>query len=342
MKIGKGNFIWAIGGKNEFGKVLDDVTVYNIDENRWYSSINSELKEMPYGVQGAGWTLFKNKIYSFGGKTKFHSGCSKYVQEYDIKLNKWRLLPSLSKPRSKLSKFIPVIDNRFVYLFGGDCSKGAFNRVNWNWQFDLEKKKWNVNVANAPYSQSFPVATFHKGWIYYITGNTKKGTFNNYRGALNQRYNPKEDRWEVMTPCPVPTTDGAGDKCKNEFHYIGGWNTNPKYYNALKRNYKGNIKRLHLVYNYDTDSWRFEKKIAMKWHHGGCLAGKNHLWLFLGIIDQDISFSNRILRYYNAKAKMLQHTNKIFFWNGKNWKEMRPAPVRKMNFGTIFSNIGPV
>ncbi|GAG69610.1 unnamed protein product, partial [marine sediment metagenome] len=35
------------------------------------------------------------------------------------------------------------------------------------------------------------------------------------------------------------------------------------------------------------------------------------------------------------------HSNKIFRWDGKNWTELKEAPVRKMNFGTIYTTIGP-
>ena len=329
--MSKGKYLWTIGGKVENNYTLGDTTVYDITNNEWYSSENEQLEPMPHPVQGAGWTLFENKIFCFGGKTKPHSGCCDYVQVYDISADAWELYNPLPEPRSKLGKFYPEVDKRFIYLFGGDNAQGPFSRVNWNWRYDLVEDSWDRDVADAPFSQSFPLPSSHKGWLYFSTGNTgNEPEQNQYLGALNQRYNPKSDEWEVMEACPIPSTDGSGDKWQGELHYIGGWNTNEDFYNPTKDIYKGPIKKLHLIYNYDSDTWRFGPLLPGHWHHGGTRASKNFLWRFLGTIDEDIDIRSRN-----------PHSNKIFRWNGEHWTEMNPAPVRKMNFGTIYTTIGP-
>ena len=136
----EGEFLWAIGGKVENKYTVGDTTVYNINRNRWYSSESGELAPMIHPVQGAGWTFFDNKIFCFGGKTKPHSGCSDYVQVYKIEEDVWELYNRMPEPRSKLGKFYPVIENRFMYLFGGDNAQGRFNRVNWNWIVPLKSE----------------------------------------------------------------------------------------------------------------------------------------------------------------------------------------------------------
>jgi hypothetical protein len=237
----------------------------------------------------------------------------------------------MPEPRSKLGKFYPVIDDRYIYLFGGDSAQGPFNRVNWNWRYDLLNDTWKIGIADAPFSQSFPIPTYHNGCLYYSSGNTGNvPEQNTYQGALNQRYNPKKDKWEVMKPCPIPSTDGSGDKWHNELHIIGGWNTNEVFYNSKAENYKGPVKKQHIIYNYNANTWIFETELPGNWHHGGTLASKNFLWSFLGTIDEDIN-----IRSPNP------HSNRIFRWDGKIWTEMKEAPVRKMNFGTIFTRIGP-
>jgi hypothetical protein len=119
-------------------------------------------------------------------------------------------------------------------------------------------------------------------------------------------------------------------KRNNELHVIGGWNINVNFYNQEKANYKGPVKKLHLVYNYDSNNWRFESTLPGSWHHGGTRASKDFLWRFLGTIDEHIDIKSRN-----------PHSNKIFRWDGMTWKEMKEAPVRKMNFGTIYTTIGP-
>ncbi|MFX1574502.1 MAG: hypothetical protein ACFFB0_17310 [Promethearchaeota archaeon] len=329
--MSKGEFLWVIGGKLENKYTVGDTTVYNIGADEWYSSVNCQISPMLVPVQGAGWTLFDNKIFCFGGKTKPHSGCCDHVQVYKIEDDTWEFYHKMPEPRSKLGKFYPVVNNQYIYLFGGDNAQGRFNRVNWNWRYNLLNDVWKEDVADAPFSQSFPIPTYHNGWLYYSTGNTgNKSEQNSYEGSLNQRYNPKKDIWEVMEPCPIPTTDGSGDKWRNELHIIGGWNINEDFYNPNVENYKGPVKKQHLVYNYNFDTWKFESALPGHWHHGGTRASKNFLWRFLGTIDEDIN-----IRSSNP------HSNKIFKWDGQNWDEMKEAPVRKMNFGTIYTNIGP-
>jgi hypothetical protein len=85
-----------------------------------------------------------------------------------------------------------------------------------------------------------------------------------------------------------------------------------------------------MVYNYHSDSWRYEEELPGHWHHGGTRASKNFLWSFLGTIDEDIN-----IKMPNP------HSNKLFRWDGKNWFKMKDAPIRKMNFGTIYTEIGP-
>ena len=330
INLNEEGFLWAIGGKIENRYSVGDTTVYDISNDKWYSSENEELTPMPHPVQGAGWTLFDNKIFCFGGKIKPHSGCSEYIQVYKIEDNEWELYNPMPEPRSKLGKFYPLIDNRYVYLFGGDNAESRFNRVNWNWRYDLENDIWDTEVADALFTQSFPLPSYHNGWIYYSSGNTGNDRLNTYEGSLNQRYDPKNDKWEVLKPCPIPTTDGSGDKWGNELHLLGGWNINPKFYNRKIEYYKGSVRKQHLVYNYDTDTWRFESKLPGHWHHGGTRASKNFLWRFLGTIDEDIDIKSPN-----------PHSNKIFRWDGKNWMETSEAPVQKMNFGAIYTTIGP-
>lgn len=337
LKIGKGKFLWAIGGKLEDDHTLNDTTVYNVMEDKWYSSVNDELTQMPHAVQGAAWTYYEGEIYCFGGKTDVHSGCSAHLQVYNIENDEWRLLEEMPEPRSKLGKYYPVVNDKYVYIFGGDNKSGRFSRVNWNWRFDLDNQEWNTEVTDAPFSQSFPFPTYHDDWLYYSTGNTQsKGKQNNYPGALNQRYNPKDDEWQVVAPAPHPVTDGSGDKFHGELHFLGGWNTNHEFYNPKKDHYRGPVKQQHLIYNYSSNSWRYASKLPARWHHGGARASEKYLWRYLGTIDEEIG--REINQFEN---QVQQHTNKIFKWDGETWEEMNPAPIAKMNFGTVYTEIGP-
>ncbi len=343
MQITPGHFLWAIGGKHELGSAVNDVAVYSIDHDCWLSFQEDDLAPMPHAVQGAGWTIFDNKIYAFGGKTGFHKGATNYVQVYDIAANQWTVLDPMPAVRSKLGKFYPVVADRYLYLFGGDDSRGHYSRVNWNWRFDLKTHIWDTEVANAPLVQSFPLPTLHDGWLYFSTGNTGQGAFNSKKGAINQRYHPEKDKWEVMQSAPLPVTDGEGDKYKGELHFLGGWNANPRYYNRFRKYYQGRVKKQHLVYNYEHDQWRFEKELPGSWHHGGCRAAAGFLWRYLGTIDEDQRPGVNLMRVRNkSRASHLQHSNKIFRWDGDVWEEMTPAPVKKMNFSCVYSRLGPV
>lgn len=343
VAVGLGHFLWAIGGKHEFSSAVDDITVYNINQDRWYSSVTGDLTPMPLGVQGAGWALYEDKIFCFGGKTGYHSGCSSKVQVYDIASDTWAILKDMPEARSKLAKFYPVVEDHFIYLFGGDNIYGQYSRVNWNWKYDLKNDVWDKSPTDAPHVQSFPCVTWYDGWLYYTTGNTGQGALHSYPGGLNQRYHPVKDVWEVLAPCPIPVTDGVGDKWKGEFHFLGGWNANPRIYNRFKSGFRGKVKRQHAVYNYEKRSWRFEETLPGSWHHGGAKSACGYLWYYLGSIDEDTSKTLRVRSLCgNFRKRDLQHTNRIFRWDGSVWEELSPAPVRKMNFGCVYTTIGPI
>ena len=321
-----GQFLWAVGGFPNDAPCTDEVSVYNIDEDRWYTSLDGDVAPMPHPVRAAGWTSWEDKFFCFGGKQGGDENCVPYVQVYDVLEDEWTLREEMPAPRSKLGKYYPVVDDRYVYLFGGDDIGGRFSRVNWNWRYDLANDEWDTDVADAPFSQSFPLPTIHDGWLYYLTGNTGSRKLNTYPGAISQRYNPETDEWQVVTPCPFPVTDGDGDKWRGEMHFVGGWNTNPDFYNEDKTNYRGPIERQHFVYDYETNTWRFESPLPGRWHHGGLRGGEEYLWRYLGIIDEE---------------KHRRMTDRIFRWDGERWEEMTPAPLAKMNFGTIHTTVGP-
>jgi len=323
-------YLWAIGGKIEGEHAVADTTVYDVGADRWHSSADGELEPMPHGVQGAGWTLHDGTIVSFGGKTDVHTGQSAHVQAYDIAADEWTLREPMPEPRSKLGKFYPVVDGRYVHLFGGDTAAGRFDRVGWNWRYDLRKDAWDRGVADAPYAQSFPLPSAGEEWLYYATGNTQqRGGQNDYPGALNQRYHPGDDRWQVVANCPHPVTDGSGATFGGDLHFLAGWNTNREFYREDAAHYRGPVKRLHAVYDYDANAWRYESELPGHWHHGGTRASDGYLWHYLGTIDEE------------NREGANDHTDRIFRWDGTGWEEMRPAPVRKMNFGTVSSRTAP-
>lgn len=328
VNIQSGEYLWAVGGStNEDEYATDDVTVYNVDEDRWYSSGDGEVTPMPHGVRAAGWTYHDGKIFSFGGKARPDPNSEDHVQVYDIATDSWTVRDPMPEPRSKLGKFYPVIDDRYVFLFGGDDVGGMFNRVSWNWRYDIETDTWDTSVSDAPFTQSFPFPTYHDGWLYYLTGNTqRKGTQNNYPGALNQRYNPETDEWQVVTPAPIPVTDGEGDVFEGEFHFVGGWNTNEEWYNDEMDHYAGPVRRQHVVYNYESNAWRFEDELPYHWHHGGARSTEEYFWRYLGDIDEE---------------EHRRCSDRIFRWDGQSWEEMTPAPIAKWNFGPIYTTIGP-
>jgi len=323
-------YLWAIGGKIEDEHTVDDTTVYDVAADEWHSSVDGDLAPMPHGVQGAGWARHDGLIYCFGGKTGAHTDPVAHVQVYDIADDEWTLRDPMPEPRSKLGKHYPIVDGRYVYLFGGDTAEGRFSRVGWNWRYDVEKDAWDRGVADAPYSQSFPLPSARGEWLYYATGNTqRRGGQNDYPGALNQRYHPATDRWQVVAPCPHPVTDGSGTRLGDELHFLGGWNTNREFYHEDAAHYRGPVKRHHAVYGYAANAWRYEDPLPGHWHHGGTRAADGALWHYLGSIDEE------------EGTGADQHTDRIFRWDGDGWSERSRAPVKKMNFGTVHTVVGP-
>jgi hypothetical protein len=126
-----------------------------------------------------------------------------------------------------------------------------------------------------------------------------------------------------------PVTDGSGARFGDELHFLGGWNTNRAFYHEDAAHYRGHVNRLHAVYDYATNAWRYEDRLPGHWHHGGTRAADGALWHYLRTID------------WEERTGADQHTDRIFRWDGTEWTERTRAPVRKMNFSTVHTAIGP-
>ncbi|MDX1372447.1 MAG: kelch repeat-containing protein, partial [Nitrososphaeraceae archaeon] len=108
--------IFAIGGFDKFGNVLDTVEVYNIFNDTW-----KNIESLPQPLHHAAATTFNNTLYVIGGYTNNNWKPSDKLYIYDPKKNLWTEGPQMPTARGALSaEFI----NDILYAIGGEGTGG--------------------------------------------------------------------------------------------------------------------------------------------------------------------------------------------------------------------------
>jgi N-acetylneuraminic acid mutarotase len=103
--------LYAISGrKDDLRFNLTCVEAFDIKNNSW-----SKKAEIPLGRGGFGSTVFKGKIYTFGGENVW--SCFDNLEEYDPLTDKWRNLNNLPEPRHGICA--GVIGDKIHMVSGG-------------------------------------------------------------------------------------------------------------------------------------------------------------------------------------------------------------------------------
>ncbi|KAJ1529501.1 hypothetical protein ONE63_006274 [Megalurothrips usitatus] len=133
--VSVGGILYAIGGKNEDGTIINSVERYDPNENRWFTV--ASLHEARYDF---GCVAIDHFIYVAGG-----IGGQQYwlrsVERYDTLTNQWSFLTPMSLARASFG--ITVSDNR-IYCIGGYNGVNYTNTVE---KFNPRTNRWHCVQA---------------------------------------------------------------------------------------------------------------------------------------------------------------------------------------------------
>ncbi|TVR57459.1 MAG: galactose oxidase [Gemmatimonadales bacterium] len=197
--------LYLVGGyrDNTFDPV-DQVWIYDIDAGAW-----SEGTPMPTPRGGLAYAVLDGRIHTVGGtvadkgalESEAHNTDSPDAsvgthEVYDPALDRWERLAPM--PTARNHHAAEVAGGR-LYVTSGRAGNDFTMTV--TEAYDPATDRWE-EVAPLPTGRSGVAAAEWDGWIYVFGGETfdpdMARTFDD-----TERYDPREDRWEVLDPMPT-------------------------------------------------------------------------------------------------------------------------------------------
>jgi non-specific serine/threonine protein kinase len=132
--------------------------------------------------------------------------------KFDLKTNKWEVLPPVPTPRDHLR--MEVVDG-ILYAISGRKDDMRYNLACVE-AFDLKTGKWNkkANISNA--RGGFGSTVFN-GKIYTFGGESVWSCFD-----IIEEYDPVSDSWRQLHPLPHARHGICAGVIGNEIHLVSG------------------------------------------------------------------------------------------------------------------------
>ena len=210
--------------------------MFDPKSKRW-----SERASMPTARGEFGCALIKDKIYCFGGWLGNNIGSTDAAEAYNIKTNKWEILPNIPH---KITSVSAVSIGNQVYVLGGTTreTKNYFFRYN-----ILTQKYDTLSVFKT--SRNWCWMIYANGQIYVFGGIGFSHGRYFYCNNVDV-YNPDTGLWTTRRKIPEKISKSGVVLKGNEIHLIGG--------TTLHADNPNEVKNIHFSYNILTDKWKQE------------------------------------------------------------------------------------
>ena len=201
--------IYAIGGNDANGNILNTVEVYDPNSNSW-----STAASMPTARFGLAAAAVNGKIYAIGGHdVNFY--IVNTVEVYDPNSNSWSAAASMPTAR----RFLAAASlNGKIYAIGGNVvlTLLTFHDVNTVEVYDPNSNSWST-AASMPTLRGYLAAASLNGKIYAIGGGTANALSNTV-----VVYDPSSNSWSVAASMPTPRGSLAAASLNGKIYAIGG------------------------------------------------------------------------------------------------------------------------
>jgi N-acetylneuraminic acid mutarotase len=227
-----GDNIYVIGGLDKSGNVLDTVEVYNIKNDSWKT-----VAPLPQPLHHTTASNFDGKIYVIGGfPTPIASNWipSNKLFIYDPVEDKWSEGKSMPTARgSTAANFV----NGTLYVTGG---YGLSKVLDVNEAYNPLLNEWTSK-------SSMPTPRHHAGSAVvddkvFVIGGRILDLAPSVNININERYDPKEDKWITLEPMPSNRSGIGATSINNTttIYTFGGENLSKTFNNNEKYDVKSN------------------------------------------------------------------------------------------------------
>lgn len=255
---GRPKVLYVVGGQAP--KAIRSVECYDVQGERWYNSIDMNLRRCRAGV-----AVCKGIIYAVGG---FNGALRvRSVAAFDPKKNEWKSVTSMEARRSTLGA---AVLNDHLYSVGGFDGTTGLNTCE---MYDPRENEWQPIASMGVRRSSVGVGVL-KGYLYAVGG---------YDGASRQclssveRYDPTRKEWELVADMTVKRS-GAGVGVLGDFLYAVGGHDGPL------------VRKSVEYYNPDTNKWTLVADMSLARRNAG-VASVDGLLYVVGGDDGSINLS---------------------------------------------------
>ena len=125
-----GGFMYAVGGKDNRGSILNSGEKYNPVTNTW-----TDIAPMSHARAGFGLVAVDDKLYAIGGSNDMSDPLTS-IEEYGVYKNTWRSLPEMNFKRAWSAY---CVCNKKIYVIGGGVMGKLYEAVEC---FDPKSETW--------------------------------------------------------------------------------------------------------------------------------------------------------------------------------------------------------
>jgi Kelch motif/Galactose oxidase, central domain len=237
------NFLYAIGGVNGSGTVLNTVEVYNFSTGTWSAAAPMPTARAYLSVVAG----TDGYIYAIGGVNQ--SGASlATVEAYNQVKNTWITISSLNTARSHCGAVL-LPPNNYLFVTGGVSGKGKYLDSTEVYSLATGGSWGVVGSLNVPRSD-FGLAIAADGNVHAFGGNSASGELTSIEG-----YSPSTGVWKIeANPLPAPQALlAAAEGLDGSDYLLGGANGSTVY--SIVKKASTPLEPLHSVdfYLHDVD-----------------------------------------------------------------------------------------
>jgi N-acetylneuraminic acid mutarotase len=261
-----GDDIYAIGGVDESGDILDIVEVYNVNNNSWKSVI-----PLPQSLHHTAATSFDGKIYVVGGFISWERTPSNQLFIYDPIKNQWTEGKSMPTPRGALNA---LFVNGTLYTVGGIQNDRILNI---NEAYDPLTNSW-TSKASMQTGRHHAASAVVDNKIYVVGGRTSVSS-PSVNLDVNEMYDTQTGKWTIVEPLPTKRSGIAAAASNSSFFVFGG--------EDLTRTYGNNEE-------YDTQNgkWTSHEPMPTSRHGLGAVSVDDRIYVIGGGPKPGLSVSN--------------------------------------------------